>query len=95
MISRDLQQYNYSTIGANDAYGQAQASAEPKGQIKMAIYTTSQGAQDNINYSGANYVGLTNDKVEDTFIIEYGAERLKVLYVQPRGRYKQVFMVKV
>lgn len=61
----------------------------------MAIYTTSQGVQDNVNYSGANYIGLTVGAVDDTYIIHYGAERLKVLYVQPKGRYKQAFMVKV
>jgi hypothetical protein len=95
LISRELQLYNFSTIGAADAYGQPQASTEPVGQVKMAIYTTTQGTQDNVNYSGANYLGLTNDSVEDTYIIHYGAERLKVLYIQPKGRYKQVFMVKV
>ena len=95
MISRDLQLYNYSTIGANNAYGQPQESAQPVGQIRMAIYTTNQGTQDNVNYSNANYIGLTNDSLADTYIIHYGAERLKVLYIQPKGRYKQVFMVKV
>ena len=95
MISRDFKLYNFSTIGAADAYGQPQINAETQGQVKMAIYTTSQGVQDNVNYSGANYIGLTNDSVEDTYIIEYEQERLKVLYIQPRGRYKQVFMVRV
>ena len=95
MINADMRLYNFSTIGANDAYGQPQVSAEPAGQITMAIYTTSQATQDNINYSGANYIGLTTGNVNDTYIIEYGKERLKVLYVQPKGRFKQAFMVKV
>lgn len=95
MISRDLQKYYYSTIGAVDAYGQPQESAEPVGQITMAIYTTSQGVQDNVNYTNANYIGLTTDTVKDNYIIKYGAERLKVLYIQPKGRYTQVFMVRL
>ena len=95
MISREMKTYNFSTIGATNEYGQPQVSAEPQGQIKMAIYTTSQGVQDNVNYSGANYIGLTNDDVSDTYIIEYEQERLKVLYIQPKGRYKQVFMVRI
>ena len=61
----------------------------------MAIYTTSQSVQANINYASANYIGLTNSTVNDTFVIEYGAEKLKVLYVQPQGRYKQVFLVRL
>ena len=95
MVTRDLRTYNYYTIGANDAYGQPQTSTEPAGQITMAIYTTSQGVQSNINYASANYIGLTNSPINDTYIIEYGAEKLKVLYVQPSGRYKQAFLVKL
>ena len=58
----------------------------------MAINLTSQSVQDNINYKDANYMGLTHAKVDDTYIIQYGEERLKVLYVNPFGRLNQVFM---
>lgn len=61
----------------------------------MSINLTSQSVQDNINYSGANYMGLTYAKVDDTYIIEFGEERLKVLYVNPLGRLNQVFMKKI
>jgi len=86
-----MKKYDYSTFGDKDEYGQKQLS-EVKGQIKMAIYTTSQGIQDNIRYKDATYVGLTHAKVDDTYVINYGNERLKVLYVNTQGRYKQVFM---
>lgn len=95
MIANELRTYNYFTFGEKSEYGQPQLSKEPKGTITMAIYVTSQTAQDNVNYKGANYVGLTNAPVNDTYVIEYGKEKLKVLYVQPKGRYKQVFMVNV
>ena len=58
----------------------------------MAINITSQSVQDNINYKDSQYVGLTHAKVDDTYVIEYGDERLKVLYVNPTGRFNQVFM---
>lgn len=96
MINSNMRFYDYFTIGANNGYGQPQmpsADAEPVGSIKMAITTSNQSVQDNINYKDAQYVGLTRDNdVNDTYIIQYGKERLKVLYVNPEGRMKQVFM---
>ena len=59
----------------------------------MAINISSQATQDNILYKDCTYVGLTMDaNVDDTYVIEFGRERLKVLYVNPKGRYKQVFL---
>ena len=94
MINADMRLYNYFTLGAEDEYGQLVQSTKPVGQIKMAINLSSQSVQDNINYTGANYIGLTHAKVDDTYIIEYGEERLKVLYVTDKGRLKQVFMAR-
>lgn len=92
MINANMRLYDYFTFGTEDEYGQAQLSAEPVGQIKMAINITSQSVQDNINYTGAQYIGLTHAKVDDTYVIVVGNERLKVLYVNPTGRLNQVFM---
>lgn len=98
MISTDMRHYNYFTIGPKNAYGQATlpaADAEPIGTILMTINISSQSIQDNINYKGCQYVGLTRANVDDTYIIQYGNERLKVLYVNPKGRMKQVFMARM
>lgn len=85
--------YNFFTFGEEDAYGQPQLSEEIQGQIKMAINTSSQSIQDNIRYKDCSYVGLTHDaNVDDTYVIDYEGEQLKVLYVNPKGRFKQVFM---
>lgn len=92
MINADMRLYNYFTLGTEDEYGQQTISNEPVGTIRMAINVSSQAVQDNINYTGATYVGLTHAKVDDTFVIEYGEERLKVLYVNTKGRLNQVFM---
>lgn len=92
MINNDMRLYNYFTFGDEDGYGQPTLSTDVKGQIKMAINTTSQSIQDNVRYKDCSYIGLTHAKVDDTYVIEYGEERLKVLYVNPKGRYTQVFM---
>lgn len=88
-----MKTYNFFTLGAKDAYGQETLSTVPVGTIKMAIYLTSQSIQDNVNYKNAQYVALTQAKVDDTYIID-GKElgRLKVLYVNTQGRYTQVFL---
>lgn len=92
MINRDMRTYSYFTFGEVNSYGQPTLSENAKGSIKIAINIASQSVVDNIRYKDATYVGLTQDKVDDTFVIQYGDERLKVLYVNPKGRYKQVFL---
>lgn len=90
--------YNYWTIGEPNAYGQPQMpdkEAEPVGQIRIAINSSSLGTQDNIKYKDATYIGLTHAQVNDTYIIEFEEERLKVLYVNPKGRLKQVFLKEI
>lgn len=95
MIATNMTLYNYFTLGDKNGYGQPTISEEPQGTIKMAIYLSSQSAQDNINYQDCNYVGLTMDKsVNDKMVIQYGDEKLKVLYVNSAGRYIQTFLKK-
>lgn len=90
MINTSMRKYDFSTLGNKNAYGQL--VKKPVGSIKMAISLTSQTIQDNINYKEAKYVGLTHEKIDDTYIIDYNGVLLKVLYVNPDGRFKQVFM---
>lgn len=88
-----MRTYNYFTFGDDNGYGQPTLSDVPRGTIKMAINITSQSTQDNILYKDGSYIGLTFDNsVNDTYVIQYGETKLKVLYVNPKGRYKQVFM---
>lgn len=91
MINNIKDYYDYATYGENNEYGQPQLS-DKQGVIKMAIFTTSQFVQDNIQYKNATYLGLTHAPVNDKYVIYYGDKRLKVLYVNPTGRMKQVFM---
>lgn len=94
MINTNMRYYEFFTLGVRDNYGQQQLSNTPVGLLKMSINTTSQSIQENINYSGSQYIGLTYAEVNDTYVIQYGDERLKVLYVNPMGRMKQVFLAK-
>ena len=95
MINTEMRFYDYFTYGEKDEYGQPQLSEEIQGTIKMAINITSQSTQDNINYKDASYIGLTHAAIDDTYVIQYGPEKLKVLYVNPMGRYKQAFMKEI
>ena len=96
MINANWRSYDYFTLGALDEYGQDKVSDTPQGKVKIAIFPTSESVQQNILYLNAQYMGLTFDKsVNDKFLIDYNGERLKVLYVKPTGRMRQVFMSRV
>lgn len=97
-----MRNYDYYLYSAPNNYGQQTIikddSGKPKvqGSIKIAIEITSQQIQDNINYKDCSYIGLThNSSVNDSFAIKYGNEILKVLYVNPKGKLKQVFLKKI
>lgn len=100
MITAQMHDYSYYLYSSEaDAYGQRTIikddNGEPviQGTVKLAINNTSTAIQDNIRYKNATYIALTLDKsIDDTYVIQYGDERLKVLYVNPNGRYKQVFL---
>jgi hypothetical protein len=95
MINAQKKLYTYEKFGGLDEYGQPAANAET-GTIKMSINLTNETINENALYSGAQYVGLTMAKnIDETYIIHYGNEKLKVLYVNPSGRYKQVFLTRV
>lgn len=98
MINTDMRLYDYFTIGKPDAYGQPQLptlDSIPLGQIKMSINISTQAITDNIKYKDCSYLGLTKDIVNDTYIIKYENQLLKVLYVNPKGRFKQVFLAEM
>lgn len=92
MINSQMRTYNYFTIGDNDAYGQSIVSKDPVGSIKMCINLTSTSNQDNINYKGSNYTALTRQDINDKYVIQYGEQKLKVLYVNKLGRFNVVFL---
>lgn len=93
MINPEMRQYAYYRYGDENGYGQSTLSEKPLGKVKMTINIASQTIQDNILYKDAEYVGLTHARVDDSFVIDYQGKRLKVLYVNPKGRLNQVFMV--
>lgn len=95
MINAQMTEYKYFVYKKNE-YGEQVIDTSSSGTILMAINLVNKEVTDNILYTNANYIGLTLDNsITDKFVIEYGKEKLKVLYVNPQGRYKQVFMAKV
>lgn len=96
MINPRMRFYDYYLYDTLDAYGQYVAADEPEGQVKMVISTTSTQIQDNINYKDASYIGLTySSLLDDKCLVDYDGTKLKVLYVNPEGRMKQVFMAEI
>ena len=89
-----MRKYDYYTFGENNAYGQPQLS-DKKGTIKMAIHLITEAIEENSFYSGANYIGLTLEAIDSTYVIQYGEEKLKVLTVNPQGKYKQVSLARM
>ena len=88
--------YRYFKYNNRDNYGQLTLDKEAAGAVKMAIYTTSQSIQDNINYKDANFIGLTiSSLLDDKCAVEYGDRKLKVLYINSKGRLKQVFLKEI
>lgn len=95
MINANMRNYDFYLYDSMDAYGQPQLSTEVQGSIKMAINIASQSVQQNIIYNGAQYVGITHTELNDKYVIQYGDEKLKVLYVNPTGRFIQVFLARM
>lgn len=90
----NMKLYDYHTYGDKDGYGQPVLSPQPMGKIKLNINTISQDLSTNSLYNSASYIGLTLDKnVSDKYVIICDDnQRLKVKYVNPKGRFKQIFM---
>lgn len=95
MINNEMRLYNYYTFGDKDEYGQPALSVEPVGQARIAIFLSTQTVQDNINYSSANYVGLTHALLDDSCVIDFGGKLLKVLYIDTKSRYKQLYLAEL
>ena len=95
MINLELRNYNFYTLGEADAYGQPVVTDKPAGAVNMAIYPINHSIGDNVVYHNATYMGLTRELVSDKYIFEYKGMRLKVLYVQELGRFKQVYMAQM
>ena len=99
MINSNMRDYDFYLLGDDNGYGQITLirddNAQPlkQGEVKISISTLTKTVTDDIRYSDASYIGLTHDKnINDTYVIKYGNELLKVQYVTPGGRYKQVFL---
>jgi hypothetical protein len=95
MINADMRSYNFYTFGEKNEYGKPVLSDEPVGTIKITINSVSQSISDNANYNQATYIGLTRAEVNNTYVIDYEGAKLKVLYVNPKGRLKQVYMAEM
>ena len=101
MINAQFRTYDYYSFGNKDGYGQPALITDSnglpvvQGTIKMSINISTQSIQDNINYKDAQYIGLTLGSITDKDVIDLDGSKLKVLYVNTFGRYKQVFLKEI
>ena len=96
MINNEMKYYKYYQYKDKNKYGQLTLSNVASGDVKIAIFTTTESIQDNINYKDASYIGLTHSNIlSDKCAIQYGDIKLKVLYIIPHGRLKQVFLKEI
>lgn len=86
-----MRNYTYQKYGEQDLYGQP--TLGEGGTISMAISVISNQIGDNVMYRDAQYIGLTKGALDDKCVINYGTDKLKVLYVIP-GRFNQVYMAR-
>lgn len=94
-IKGNMKTYSYYLMNQRNAYGELVIPERSTGVIEMDLQVFNQSTKDNILYTGATYIGLTQDYITDEYIIADGAKRLKVLYINTAGKYKQVFMCQV
>lgn len=95
MITTRMRTYDCFALGeTEDAYGERVVSENPIGSIKMSITFISNTISESAVYADCEYLGLTYADIKDTYVIQYGEDRLKVKYVIPQGRYKQVFLAR-
>lgn len=94
MINANMKQYDYYTYDGQNSYGQPTLSEEVIGVVKMAIFSSNKSITGDVNYTGGDYIGLTNDPdINDKYVIQYGEERLKVKYTISVPRHmRQIFM---
>lgn len=92
MIQAQMKTYPYYTYAGTNDYGEPALSSSSVGTIEMAINILSQSTEESILYSDAEYIGLTRQEVNDSYVIEYQGKKLKVKYVNELGRLKQVFL---
>ena len=90
-IRSNMKSYDYYLTGSLNEYGEPTLS-EKIGTIEMDIQLTTQSLKDFPLYSNTQYIGLTTEAVTDKYVIQFGSEMLKVLYVNGFGRYNQVYM---
>jgi hypothetical protein len=88
MINTKMREYKYYKYDGEDEYGQAKLSEKPMGKVKIAIYKVSEQLDGSIKFSKGLFQGITMDKnIDDTYILKYGKDKLKVTSIMPSDSY--------
>ena len=96
MIATKMREYKYFRYVGEDEYGQAKLSDKPIGTVKVAIYLISEQPDGTIKFCKGMYQGVTLDKeIDDTYVIKYGKQLLKVTSVTPSNLYRIVYLTRI
>ena len=94
MITTTFNDYDYYTYSsAQNEYGEKTVMSTKAGTVSIAIYLYTQNIVSNIKYKDAQYIGLTESAaLTESCVVACGDKRLKVLYINPVGRWRQGYM---
>jgi hypothetical protein len=94
VINRSEVNATLITMGGQDEYGQDLNAPISQSSITLTFGLYTHQQTDDIRYQDVEYTGLTVYDVADNQVIQIGDKKYKVLFVNPFGRMKQVFLKK-
>lgn len=95
VINRAQVQATLITMGGQDEYGQDLMNELDRKPITLTFGLYNHKQTDDIRYEDVEYTGLTIYDVFDDQIIQIGEDRYKVLFANPFGRMRQVFLKRI
>lgn len=93
MISRELIKATLITYDGIDEYGQEGINPINQTPIEITFGIYKHQPTEDIRFQNVEYVGLTKASVNDSQAIKIGDKEYKIQFVNPFGRYKEVFMI--
>lgn len=95
MINREMRKANLITYAPGvDEYGQPRKGEQSKRDIELTFRIYSHSPVEDIRFNEVTHTGLTADKtITDTNAIELEGKTYNIKFVNPEGRFAQLFMV--
>lgn len=93
MINREMRQATVVTYGGVDEYGQMNTTATASRDTYLTFGLYQHTNSNDVRYQNVTHYGLTKDsEITDNDIIVIDGVEYKVLFVNPFGRMREVFL---